>query len=179
MQWIIFSKWPEAYPLPNQETKTVAEVIVRQFICRFETPLELHADEGCNFESLLVEVCELLGIKKTRTTPYHPQSDGMVERSNKTFANQLPMYVSENQNDWDEHIDTVLMAYRTAIHTSTGQTPARMMIGHEIRIAIDLMYGTPSGEQCGEKSEYAQCLSDTVWNAPTPSQETNYGLLRN
>jgi hypothetical protein len=75
------------------------------------------------------------------------------------------MYVSENQNDWDEHIDTVLMAYRTAVHTSTGQTPARMMMGHEIRIPIDLMYGTPSEEQSEKKSEYAQRLSDSLERA--------------
>ena len=76
-----FTKWPEAYPLPNQETVTVVEVLVTEFVCRFGVPLELHSDQGRNFESaVFAKMCNLLGIEKTRTTPLHPQSDGMVER---------------------------------------------------------------------------------------------------
>ena len=70
-----FMKWVEAYPMPNQEATTVAELLVKQFICRFGVPLLIHSDQGRNFESeLFAEMCRLLGIKKTRTTPYHPQS---------------------------------------------------------------------------------------------------------
>ena len=88
-----FTKWPEAYPLPNQEAITVAKVLVEQFISRFVTPIELHSDQGRNFESRVVaKMCSLLGIKKTRTTPLHPQSDGMVERYNRTLENQLAIF---------------------------------------------------------------------------------------
>ena len=81
-----FTKWVEAYPMPNQEATTVAELLVKQFICRFGVPPLIHSDQGRNFESeLFAEMCQLLGIKKTRTTPYHPQSDGMVERFNCTL----------------------------------------------------------------------------------------------
>ena len=77
-----FTKWPEAYPLPNQEATTVAEVVVNEFVCRFGVPLEIHSDQGRNFESAaFTEMCNLIGMK-TRTTPLHPQSDGMVERFN-------------------------------------------------------------------------------------------------
>ena len=107
-----FTKWPEAYALQDQEAKTVATVLVREFVCRFGTPLELHSDQGRIFESELIkEICEILGINKTRTTPYHPQSDGMVERYNRTLATQLSTFVNENHSDWDEHLHTVLMAY--------------------------------------------------------------------
>ena len=69
-----FSKWPEVYPLPNQEARTVATVLVREFFCRFGIPMELHSDQGRNFESLLMKkVCAILGIHKTRTTPYYPR----------------------------------------------------------------------------------------------------------
>ena len=64
-----FTKWVEAYPMPNQEATTVAELLVKQFICRFGVPLLIHSDQGRNFESeLFAEMCRLLGIKKTRTT---------------------------------------------------------------------------------------------------------------
>ena len=63
---------------------TIAEMLVKEYICRYGVPQHLHTDQGRNFESKLIkEVCELLGIKKTRTSPYHPQSDGIVERFNR------------------------------------------------------------------------------------------------
>ena len=78
-----FSKWPEAYALPNQEAVTIADVLVSQFFTRFGVPTELHSDQVRNFGSrVFQEVCSLLGIHKTRTTALHPQSDGMVEQPN-------------------------------------------------------------------------------------------------
>ncbi len=72
-----FSKWPEAYALPAQDAKSVAEVLVNQFVSRFGVPLELHSDQGTNFESATFkEMCRILGIKKTRTTPLHPNQMG-------------------------------------------------------------------------------------------------------
>ena len=63
----------------------------------------------------------------------------------QTLATQLSMFVNENHSDWDEHLPTVLMAYRTAVQESTGQTPARLMMGHELRVPLDLMFGQPPG----------------------------------
>ena len=129
-----FTKWPEAYPLPNQEVITVAKVLVEEMVCRFGVPLEIHSDQGRNFESLVFsEMCRILGIRKTRTTRYHPQSDGMVERFNRTMENQLPVFVKANQRDWDEHVPFLLMAYRTTSHESTGFSPTRLMMGHEVQ----------------------------------------------
>ena len=108
-----FTKWPEVYPLPTQTAVTVAEVLVRNFFCRFGTHMEIHSDQGRNFHSnVFAEICKIMGIKKTRTTPFHPQSDGMVERYNRTLENQLALFVNDNQNDWDERLPLVLMAYR-------------------------------------------------------------------
>ena len=77
-------------PNAQPEATTVAELLVREFICRFGVPLLIHSDQGRNFESeLFAEMCRLLDIKKTRTTPYHPESDGMVERFNRTLEAQL------------------------------------------------------------------------------------------
>ena len=71
----------DAYALPNHEAVTVATALVENWISRFGVPLELHSDQGSNFESQVFgEVAKLLGLRKTRTTPLHPQSDGMVER---------------------------------------------------------------------------------------------------
>ena len=76
-----FTRWMEAYAIPNQEADTVAQKLTVEMFLRFSPPEQLHSDQGRQFESILVaEICKVLGIKKTRTTPYHPQGGGMVER---------------------------------------------------------------------------------------------------
>ena len=115
-----FSKWPEAYALPNQEAVTLAKIIVSQFFSRFGVPAELHSDQGRNFEfGVFREVCALLGLHKTCTTPLNPQSDGIVERFNQTIENQLANFVQDHQRDWDQHIPSLLTSYRTAEHDTT------------------------------------------------------------
>ena len=81
-----FTNWMEAFAIPNQEAVTVAEKLVEEVLCRFSIPEQLHSDQGRQFEGkLMQEVCKLLHINKTRTTAYHPQSDGVVERLNRTL----------------------------------------------------------------------------------------------
>lgn len=112
-----FTKWVEANALENQQAETVAEVIVNEFVTRFGVPLQLHSDQGRNFESaVFTGMCKLLGIDKTRTTALHPQSDGMVERFNRTLENQLAIFVEKHQRNWDELIPILLMAYRSTVH---------------------------------------------------------------
>ena len=72
-----FTRWMEAYPIPNQEATTVAGKLTDEFFFRFSPAEKLHSDQGRNFKSdVITEVCRLLGVVKTRTTPYHPQLDG-------------------------------------------------------------------------------------------------------
>lgn len=98
-----FSRWAEAYPLPNQGTEEVAKAFVNQFISRFGVPRQLHTDKGSQFESkLFQDLGKRLGIDKTRTTAMHPQSDGMVERLNRTLEDVLSKFVSNHQRDWDQ-----------------------------------------------------------------------------
>lgn len=75
-----FTKWTEALPIPNMEACAVAKVLVIEVLCRFEIPQTIHSEQGRQFESnLFQEMCKLFDIEKTRTTPYHLQSDSMVE----------------------------------------------------------------------------------------------------
>ncbi|XP_056900058.1 uncharacterized protein LOC130531902 [Takifugu flavidus] len=139
-----FTKWPEAYAVPDQSASTTAEHLVNEMFCRFGVPEELHSDQGRNFEAkVFSEVCRRLGIKKTQTTPLHPQSDGLVERFNRTVATQLAILTSRRQRDWDQHLPLVLWAYRTAVQESTKCTPAVLMFGHELRTPVDLVFGSP------------------------------------
>ncbi|KAG1946508.1 interleukin-1 receptor accessory protein-like 1-A [Pimephales promelas] len=136
-----FTKWPEAYAVPDQSASTMAQRLVDEMFARFGVPDKLHSDQGRNFESrLFSEVCQRLGVKKTRTTPLHPQSDGLVERFNRTLATQLAILTSQHQRDWDQHLPLVLWAYRTAVQESSQCTP---MFGRELRTPVDLVFGSP------------------------------------
>ncbi|VEN40030.1 unnamed protein product [Callosobruchus maculatus] len=142
-----FSKWVEAYALPNQEAATVADALVKDWICRFGVALELHSDQGRNFESALFQnVCKTLGIRKTRTTALHPQSDGMVEMMNRTVNRYLAKVVSDHQRDWDSWLHLFLLAYRSAVLETTGETPASIVFGREFRLPCDLMFGCKPGD---------------------------------
>ena len=142
-----FTKCPEAYPMPNQEAVTVAQCLVNQFFSRFGVPLELHSDQGRHFESALFQkFCQFLGVRKTRTTPLHPQSDGMVERMNRTLEAQLAKFVEEHHTDWDHYIPLLMMAYRRAVHGSTKCTPAELMLGRNLRLPADVVFGRPPQE---------------------------------
>ena len=83
-----FTKWVESFPWSSIEAEKVAEVFVHHFVCRFGTPNIHHTDQGRNFDFALVKA-KLLSIKRTSTTAYHPQSDGLVEWFNRTLLNLL------------------------------------------------------------------------------------------
>lgn len=153
-----FTKWPEVFAIPNQEAVTVASKLVNEVFCRFGVPLEIHSDQGRNFESqVFQEICKVMGIHKTRTTPYHPQSDGMVERFNQTLERHLAKVVDNNQHNWDEHIPLFLLAYRTAVHESTVATPAYANFGRELRLPADMLSGCPS-DAAKDFSDYVSDL---------------------
>jgi alcohol dehydrogenase YqhD (iron-dependent ADH family) len=90
----------------------VADTLVTNFICHFSVLIELHSDQGPNFESrLMQEVLEQMRVSKTRTTPLHLLSNGMVERYVRTIEKYLRKVVSTHQRDWDERLPIFLLAY--------------------------------------------------------------------
>ena len=168
-----FTRWTECYPIPNPQAPTVATKLVEEFVARFGVPLELHSDQGRDFESAVFgEMCSLLGVTKTRTTPYHPRSDGMIERFNRTIENMLSLWVSKSQTDWDQHLALLTMAYRSSEHASTGETPNAMMLGREVTMPIDLLVGSRTQDEPEPTTVYAQRLQDKLHIAHEVVRET-------
>ena len=122
----------------------VAEVLMQEFIGWFEVPHSIHSDQGQEFESqLIAKLCRLIHMKKNRTTPYNPKSDGMVERMNWTVKLMLSSLVNETQNNWDCHLSYVMMVYEASKHESSKCTPNLLILNHETNLPIDLMVGRP------------------------------------
>ncbi|XP_034549911.1 uncharacterized protein LOC117820296 [Notolabrus celidotus] len=159
-----FSKWVEAYPLPNDKAVTVAEVLASEWVCRYGAPQTLHSDQGRNFESeVFQKMCSLFGIDKTRTTPFRPQSDGQVERFNATLQKILATTAERCHWDWDLMIPYAVMAYRATKHSATSFTPNFMMFGREVSEPVDLVAGLPPDpESTPSAPEYVQHLRERL-----------------
>lgn len=162
-----FTKWVEAYPLENHTAQAVADKLVTEFISRFGVPNSIHTDQGREFESVLFGcMCDLLDIDKTRTTPYRPQSDGLVERFNQTLQQLLAILVNEQRSDWDDHIPFVLMAYRASQQQSTKCSPNLLMFGREVTLPIGMVVGPAPGETKRDcPSQYVEWLREGLERA--------------
>ena len=159
-----FTKWTESYAIPNQAA-IVAEKLFSEFVCRFGVLHELHSDQGINFESkVMVEVCKLLDIEKNRTLPLHPQSDGQVERYNPTLIEMLRGKLQENQEEWDLQLQTCMVAYRSSVHESTGETPNMLLQGREIELPLDVITG-PLPDSPPLTTEYSLALQQRLLGA--------------
>ena len=123
-----YTKWADAIPLPDQTAVRITGELVKIF-STFGHPEILHSDQGCNFESsILAQTLQAFGVHKSRTTAYHPQGDGMVERFNRSLLQLLRAYV-DTQSEWEHYLPLVLYAYRTSTHSSTGVSPFLLMYG--------------------------------------------------
>ena len=135
-----FSKWVEALAMPEQSAETVAHLFVTEVISRFGVPLQIHTDQGRNVESgLFKEVCRLLDIKKTRTAPLHPQSDGMVELLSRILRLCYPNFSKKASGTAIKYC----LFWPWFIHESNGCTPTELMFGLVVRLPVDLMFGSP------------------------------------
>ncbi|CAC5398973.1 unnamed protein product [Mytilus coruscus] len=169
-----FTKLTEAYPMPDMQAETVADVIFRAWVKRYGCPIELHSDQGRQYESTLFQnMCELLEIKKTRTTPLHPRSDGMIERMNRTIQDILSKYIKSHQRDWDQHLDFLTMAYNSTPHESTGLTPHRLVYGQEMKFPLDVISERIEQDepQTEFASDYANKLEEKLREAHKIARE--------
>ena len=92
----------------------------------------------CN--TMIHNLSELLGTVKTKTTPYHPRSDGLVECFNMTLLAMLAMFVTREHDNWDDLLPFMMLAYNTTVHTSTGFTPHRLVFGEECNLPGNLVH---------------------------------------
>ena len=133
------TEWTETCPLPNKTALAVADAFFQLIVCWFGMPAVIYSDQGREFENNMMQELRLLGDShKTRTTPYHPASDGLVERFNRTMHMMLAMLAGEHRDDWDDLLPAVMLAYRSSVHEYTGFSPYRLMFGEECPLPMDV-----------------------------------------
>ena len=140
---VYFTKWPEAKPISNIKAVTVAEFIYKEIICRHGVPIEILSDKRSSFvNSVINELCEKFQTKHRLTSAYRPQTNGMIERFNRTIGECIAKLISNKEKEWDEYIEAVLLAYRTMKHKSTKFTPFQLIYGRQVRLPVDLKITT-------------------------------------
>lgn len=125
-----FTRYAQAFPTTNQTARTTARTLFEKFFFHYEFPERIHSDKGANFMSgLIEELCHLAGMEQSRTTPYHPMGNGMVERFNQTRLQMLSTLDENKKSDWKSHVAPMVHVYNATIHSSTGYSPFYLMFG--------------------------------------------------
>ena len=139
------TRWPEAQAVPNASAATLAQFIFTEIVCRHGIPKIILSDQGPNFRSDMLRIlCEKLLIHHKFSSPYHPQTNGMVERLNRTLCESLAK-VATSQN-WDVYLPPVLFTYRTKKHATTGYTPFQLVYGRQAVLPIEAILSTTETE---------------------------------
>ncbi|KII75119.1 Transposon Ty3-G Gag-Pol polyprotein [Thelohanellus kitauei] len=125
-----FTKWCEAVPSANQTAEFAVSCVLNNIVSRFGIPDSIHSDQGRQFEStIFYDICKFLSIKKTRSTPYHPEGNGMAERYVKSLKSKLRALVEDNKRDWDKNLPLALLSLRIIPNDSTKFSPYELVFG--------------------------------------------------
>ena len=137
-----FTRYAQAYVTRTQTAQTMAKTLWDKFIVHYGLPKKILTDQGCNFESQLVaDLCELMGVRKIWTSPYHPQTNGQRERFNSTLINMLGTLPKEKKSEWKNHVGTLVHTYNCTHNSATGFSPYYLMFGRQPRLLIDVALG--------------------------------------
>ena len=135
----MYSGWPKFYAIPDKSAQTVATVILEKIIPRHGCPAVLLSDNGTEFiNAVLQEVCKVLNIYRVRTSPYHPQSNGKLERLHRVW-NDIASKSMQDPRSWDEMIPSALLALRTAIHETSQYSSYYLMTGSDPMLPLDTL----------------------------------------
>uniref|UniRef100_A0AAR2LDK7 Gypsy retrotransposon integrase-like protein 1 n=1 Tax=Pygocentrus nattereri TaxID=42514 RepID=A0AAR2LDK7_PYGNA len=162
-----FTRYAQAYPTRDQKALTVAKVLVEKFFVHYGLPARIHSDQGRDFESKLVkELLQLLGVRKSHTTIYHPQGDPQPERFNRTLLSMLRALKPSQKRQWSQQVALLVHAYNSTRNDATGYSPYLLMFGREARLPIDLCFETPlQVEEGAHHQQYVERLRSNLKQA--------------
>ena len=137
-----FTRFAQAYVTGNQQATTAAKVFIDKFVTNYGYPERKLTDQAQAFNGKLYEaLCKQAKIKKIRTTPYHPQTNGQCERFNRTLMTMLGSLPQNNKVNWQDWVSTLVHAYNCTTTRVTGFSPYFLMFGREPKIPADEVFG--------------------------------------
>lgn len=155
-----FTRWAEATPLADITTDTVAQAFITTWVSRFGVPLSLTSDRGGQFESnVWNKVMTILGIRRHRTSSYHPQSNGMVERFHRQLKSSL--MASAQREQWSLALPLVLLGIRSSLKKDLRHSSAELVYGANLRLPGEIMAPTPAPPP-GSAHDFASRLKSTM-----------------
>lgn len=145
----------------------MAKILVDKYFIHYGLPARIHSDQGRDFESRLIrELLMMMGIRKSRTTPYHPQGDPQPERFNRTLLSMLGTLSREKKSQWSQHVGYLVHAYNSTKCDATGYSPYFLLFGREARLPVDLCFGTsPDGQNDVCHARYVAKLKEDLQRA--------------
>ena len=142
-------------PMVDQKASTIASHFANKIISRYGAPESVLTDRGTNFLSQFVSnLCKLFQIKQMRTTAYHPQTDGLVERFNRTLCDMLACYVTETPEEWDVYLPFVTLAYNTSKQDSLQNNPFYLFYGRDAVLPTDTTVLKENGQSTLDDDSY-------------------------
>jgi transposase InsO family protein len=158
-----YTRFAKAIPTRNQTAITTARHLFDLMVNDYGVPEFLHSDQGPAFESKVIQhLCKMLGVKKTHTTPYHPQSNGKVERFNQSLISMLSTLPDDKKSRWKEYVGPVVHAYNCSVNDATGFSPFFLMFGREARLPVDILFGIESDTEHQNYVNYVQRMKETL-----------------
>jgi transposase InsO family protein len=156
-----FTRYTQAYATKNKTAATAAKHLYNDYVPRFGLPRRIVHDQGPEFENKLFASLErYCGVIRSRTTPYHPQSNGGVERMNSTVLQMLRTLPEDQKARWPEKLNKLIFAYNATKHSSTGYTPYKLMFGREPVLPIDWALGDTLREEATKAKSYGKFAHD-------------------
>ena len=135
-----FTRFVQVYPTTNKSARTATKKLYNNFMMRYGIPEKLRSDRGREFENdLFQRLSKLCGIKKIRTTPYHRQTNGQVERMNQTIINMLKCLPEQYKSNSCNHVNKLVHAYNSTKSSATGYSPYYLSFGIHSRLSIDVL----------------------------------------
>ena len=162
-----FTRFTQVYVTNNHTARTTARILYNEFFSVFGFPRRLMSDKASEFTGQVIsELCDLLGITKIRTLPYHPQTNSTVEQVHQMLRRMIAKMEPEKRAKWPSHLGPILITYNATRSLVTGYSPYFLMFGHRPRLPVDLLFPTVrQDENSRTTDEYEMSLYDKLKSA--------------